>query len=44
MLKVQEDKNCKGVVIIKTNDLKPGIYFLHLRTEMGTLVKKVIKE
>lgn len=44
IVKDQTDKNCKGILTIQTKELKPGIYFLHLRTEKGTLVKKLIKE
>ncbi|MEO6304286.1 MAG: T9SS type A sorting domain-containing protein [Bacteroidia bacterium] len=40
----QLNNNCNEIFTLKTTDLKPGIYFLHLRTEKGTLVKKVIKE
>lgn len=44
LIKSQVDKSCKGSLTLKATDLKPGIYFLYLKTEKGTLVKKVVKE
>ena len=44
LLRSQIDNKCIGDLIIKTNDLKYGIYFLLIKTEKGNLVKKVVKE
>ncbi|MBA2610329.1 MAG: T9SS type A sorting domain-containing protein [Bacteroidetes bacterium] len=43
-IKSQVDKNCKGYLTLNTVDLDAGIYFLYLKTEKGTLVKKVIRQ
>ncbi len=44
LIKSQVDKSCKGYLNFKTTDLKAGIYFLYLKTELGTVVKKVVRE